>query len=293
MTSRRSQSTKTLLRAAWRIDPPSRFLDYKDFLRSMQREVEAKAGARYPFHQLSQDLGFGSQNAVYIIIHGYRKMNAEQVEQVVAALGLTGSERRYFLRLVAYTDCAESERRAHFDALAAERGKTLDDDHDKLLLRFFGEWHHAAVFEMIGLAEFRSDPTWIAERFYPRITPEQVKKSLDLLESLGLVRFDDTAQRHVKLQKSVGTGDQVRGMAIVGYHLQMLELSQAALSSVAAEEREIGALTLAVSEDVARRLREDVRLFRKYAVYLSEQCDNPDRIMQINLQLFPVVRSAT
>jgi uncharacterized protein (TIGR02147 family) len=159
-----------------------------------------------------------------------------------------------------------------------------------LLLRFFSDWHHGAIFELVGLSEFQSDPAWIASRFYKHLTPEQVTRSLALLEKLDLIAYDPEAKKHVKKNASLSTGDDVRGLAVVGYHLQMMDLAQASFSQTPADSREIGAVTLSVSEDMALRLKEDIRLFRRYVIHLSEQCQQPDRIMQLNLQLFPMTR---
>jgi uncharacterized protein (TIGR02147 family) len=63
------------------------------------------------------------------------------------------------------------------------------------------------------------------------------------------------------------------------------------MAQVPESEREIGALTLSASAEVAERLQQDVRLFRRYATFLSEQCEKPDRVVQLNMQLFAVTKS--
>jgi uncharacterized protein (TIGR02147 family) len=288
--ARIEEDSRKVLKAAWRQSPPSRFLDYKDFLRTLLAAAEEVLG-RYSYQQFSNDLGFTAGNVAYVVIHGYRKLSAEQAETIIGTLGITGPERRYLIRLREYTDCrVEAERLELFQGLVEIKDQVLEEPRDRLMLRFFGEWHHAAIFELMDLDEFRSDPEWIASCFYKRLTAEQATKSLGLLSELGLIAYDEAAGRHVKRQRTLTTGPEVQGLAAAGYHLQMIQLGQEALSQIPAEEREIGAMTLSVSEAVLGRLKEDLRLLRRYAVFLSEQCEAPERLVQLNFQLFPITK---
>ena len=287
----RNVETRELLREICRESPPSRFLDYRDFLRHLHGEVERRVG-RYPVVHFSADLGLEAGNVAYMVLHGYRRLSESQTLTVCERLGITGTERRFLLRLREYADCKdEGARHTLFQSLVALKEQVAASEHDRLMLRFFASWHHAALFEMIDLPDFHSDPEWIAGRFFKPLTVDEVKRSLALLEALELIRFDPEAGRHVKTQKSLSTSGDVEGLAVVGYHLEMLGLGQAALSQVPAGEREIGALTVAVTERVAERLKEDLQLFRRYVVFLSEQCEGADRLLQLNFQLFPLTRA--
>lgn len=283
--------TRDLLRKSWREAPPSRFLDYRDFLRELHRGVEGVVG-RYPMVRFSRDLGLAAGNTAYMVLHGYRRLSHHQTETLCGALGVTGIERKFLQKLREYADCKdESARASIFQGLVSLKEQVTGSDHDRLMLQFFADWHHAALFEMIGLPDFRSDPEWIASRFFRPITADEVKKSLELLQTLGLVVYDEAQAKHIKTQANLTVGPEVAGLGAVGFHLQMLALAQNALSQIAADEREIGALTLAVDASMALRLKEDLRLFKKYVVFLSEQCRAPDRLLQLNFQLFPITRA--
>ncbi len=291
-------TTIELLRSAWRQAPPSRFLDYKEFLVVLCDAVRQQVGS-YPYKQYASDLGLTSPNAAYIIAHGYRKMTAEQAHALTHRLKITGTERRFFFKLREYTDSDDEAERTHiFSELVAIKGRTLENDAERQRLQFFRDWQHSAIFELVGLNGFQSDPEWICGRFYRHITPEQAAASLRLLEDLGLIYFDAEIGRHRKAQTTVRPGDETEGLAIAGYHLHAIEMAQSALSQTPEDEREYAAMTLTVSEKAARRLKEDVQLFRRYAVFLSEQGAPPeggessDRVVQLNIQLFPVTRSS-
>ena len=282
-------SSRTLLKGAWRVSPPSRFLDYKDFLRTLHSTVEKQQQLRYPYVQFSKDLGFDKSNVSYMVIHRWRHLSHEQGEMITQNLGITGAERRYFLKLIEYTDARHEEKRKDiFSELVDLKEGLLVDNKDKQMLQFFSKWHHAAIFELVALPDFQSDPEWISAQFYRRLSVEDVKESLKLLESMGLIKYDDQQNRHFKVDKSLSTGDEVRGLAVVGYHFQMLEMAAASMTQVPHEEREIASITLAVNEDLLKRLKDDIRMFKRYATFLSDQCQDPKQIVQLNLQLFSI-----
>jgi uncharacterized protein (TIGR02147 family) len=56
------------------------------------------------------------------------------------------------------------------------------------------------------------------------------------------------------------------------------------------EEREISSLTLCVSHDVLLRLKERIREFRKELLAIAELEGKPERVVQLNFQLFPLSR---
>jgi uncharacterized protein (TIGR02147 family) len=284
-------STRDLLRSAARSAPPSRFLDYKDFLRALHGHVADQTG-RYPYVQFSRDLGFDRSNVAYVVLHGFRRLSREQAVAIAETLDLVGVERRFLEKLVDYTHARDDEtRRRAFDELVALKERVLASGQDRLMLRFFSEWHHGAIFELVALPEFQSDPAWISSRFYRRLSEEAVRDSLALLTEMGLIREDPALGRHVKTSRTLSTGDEVRGLAVAGYHRRMLEMAMGAVSEVPANEREVGAVTLAVSAEALERLKADVKLFKRYAVFLSEQCETPERVVQLNLQLFSVTKA--
>ena len=61
-----------------------------------------------------------------------------------------------------------------------------------------------------------------------------------------------------------------------------------ALDSVPRDEREISSVTLCVSQDVMLDLKERIREFRRELLQVAELGGAPERVVQINFQLFPL-----
>ena len=90
-------------------------------------------------------------------------------------------------------------------------------------------------------------------------------------------------------QNLVSSGGPL-GHHLVNYHRTMLERASAAIESIPRDEREIASLTLCVSEQRLREIKQQLRSFRRELLQTAEQDDTPERVVQINFQLFPSPR---
>lgn len=55
---------------------------------------------------------------------------------------------------------------------------------------YLSKWYHAAIREMVLLDGFREDPSWIVRKLKGLVTDKEIKESIALLLSLGLVARD-------------------------------------------------------------------------------------------------------
>jgi uncharacterized protein (TIGR02147 family) len=68
----------------------------------------------------------------------------------------------------------------------------------------------------------------------------------------------------------------------------MLARASEAIDRIPREEREISSVTLCVSHDTLLRLKARIREFRRELLQLAELEGEPERVVQINFQLFPL-----
>jgi uncharacterized protein (TIGR02147 family) len=73
----------------------------------------------------------------------------------------------------------------------------------------------------------------------------------------------------------------------------MLERAGYALDHVAHDEREVSCITVCVSDVQLRALKERVRAFRRELLQQAELGNEPERVVQINFQLFPMSAAPT
>jgi uncharacterized protein (TIGR02147 family) len=152
---------------------------------------------------------------------------------------------------------------------------------------YYSSWYMPALRELAARADFRDDPAWIARVLEPPISAAEAKKALATLLDLGLLVRDATGSIR-QTKELVTTGPGPLGHHVVNYHRGMLARAGEALDRVAREEREISSVTLCVSHDVMLRLKERIREFRRELLQLAELEGAPERVVQINFQLFPL-----
>lgn len=263
--------------------------DYRSYLDAVYHSVK-ESTSTFSYAHFSVSLGLSSTNA-HAIIAGHRNLSVKTGQRIAESLGLSESHKKYLLALIKN---AHAKTSADGDAAFKEKldlAKTsLPTKLDESRLRFFEAWHNAAIIELLRLDEAKDSASWIAENIRPNLSIPKVKQSLRLLTELGYVAFDKKRGRLYPTEVSITTGDHVERLAVLSFHRQMIDLAKSAMDQIPAEERQIGAVTLAVSQNLREQFTREFIELRKRFLKLAESESNPDEIIQINLQLFPLSR---
>lgn len=281
-----------LKRLATKIAPTS-YVEPREYLAAVYDALKA-ASPQYSYVQFTEDLGFGSCNAMYLIIHGQRPLTSKGAAKICSALGVTGTERRYFIGLVEASRTKKGRTNdGALDRLVELKAKSLPTDLSRDQLAFYNNWYHSAILELLSLSHASDDPEWLSQALQPSVTVLKVEKSLELLKKIGFVVFDNHKKRLVPAQEVVSTGQEVIGMAIIRYHQQMIELGKAAMIAQEPDQRDISAVTIAFPESKLAELKDKIQAFRKELLELSAAQSTNDTIVQLNIQMFSVATSPT
>jgi uncharacterized protein (TIGR02147 family) len=274
-----------------------RYLDPREFLKDLY-EAEKAQSKKASYERFSERLGFGSNAYSHLLITGRRPISDKVALRVATALAFSSTERRYFASLCQYhyAKTAEGRERGLAEVLAV-RAKVATSDLDQAQIEYFSEWYHAVVRELVALPDFRPDPKWIAERLVPQITAEDAAYSFSLLQRIGYVSFDASTQRWYQAQVKIESGADVRSLALQRFHRQMSERAKDAILTISAEDREIGGLTVALSPEGFKRIKQRLRHIRRTLVdeltaMGPDTATAGDRVFQLNLQLFPLTRKS-
>ncbi len=282
----------TVLREAAHRLHPSSFLKLSKYLVKLYEETKSQL-EHYSYREFSFDLGLGLGNSSWLMIHGKRIPSLQSLERMASALQLSAAERKALKLLADYSDEHDQhQREVLLSELISCNRQSMQDAAAQRELDFYREWHRAIIFEMVGLENFSSDPAWIAAHLNASITEEEIKESLDILESLGCIRFEAELGRHIKSVKDFESKSEVPGIGIVRFHQRMIDLGKEAILSVPHQEREIGALTLAVTAEGMDVIKKSIQSFRSYLMYLAaSHAAGADTVMQLNMQMFPIAQS--
>lgn len=269
----------------------SRFLDYKEYLQAVYEAIKQELG-KYSYLNFSEDLGFSKTNVLHLIIRGKRPLTSKAAVKVADILQLQGKDRKYFEELVAYQNSRDSmERELLFQDLLQLKAKEVKEE-DTLLaqLEFFSEWFHSAIYELCFTDSFTSDPKGLAALLTPRIRPEQARKSLELLERLGLLTRDEATGTYKPTSSRISTGDEIASLAITRYHQKMIELGKESLTAIRPQARDVSSVSIAIPSSLVPELKKEISQFRKKLLNMAEQAGNADVVYQTNIQFFPLSR---
>jgi len=264
-----------------------RYLDARRFLGDYYRYKKA-TGRSFSYRAFSRKVGLGSPNYLKLVIDGERNLSPEMAGRFAAAAGLEGTAHTYFVDLVAFTQARTTDEKAGcYERLVRFREHREVFHIDLAYGQYHREWYIPALRELAFCEGFRADPAWIAARMLPPIREDQARTGLELLQELDMLTCDADG-RWRPSDPLVSTGPEVKGLHYVQYHRTMIGRALRALDDLPPEERDISSVTLALDADGIARLKERLRRFRRDLLQLSAEEASPHRVVQVNLQLFPL-----
>lgn len=266
------------------------FMDYRDFLRQLfeQRKTEHSF---YSYRLFSQKAGFKSPNFLKLVVDGKRNLTKASVYRVSKAFGLNKSESDYLENLVFLNQSKTlDEKNLYLARIMRYRVKCNPQLLESSQYDYYSQWFNPVVMELVTAIDFRDDYRKLGAAVAPSITATEAEKSVALLLRLGLIsRNNDGSWRRVAT--TVTTGAQVRSVAVANYHKAMMRLAAESIERFGSRDRDISSVTVAVSDDTWQVMQEKLQRFRSEMLELAEADHRPQRIMQLNLQLFPMSKS--
>jgi uncharacterized protein (TIGR02147 family) len=269
--------------------PPDVFAhdDYRAFLRAYYAHKKA-LGRGFSLRVFSRQAGLTSSNYLKLVMDGDRNLSAEMAERFAAACELTGPSAEYFVALVALGQAkSHGERERAYRQLKAFKRFRKVHPLDAVYEAYHAHWYIPAIRELAARHDFRPDPKWIAATLMPSITTRQATQALAVLQKLGLLIEDDSGtlrQAHALVQ----TPDRPLGHHVVRFHRAMMERAAEAIDLVPREQREIASLTLCLSAARMRELKAHLARVREEILHEYTADATAKRVVQVNLQMFPL-----
>jgi uncharacterized protein (TIGR02147 family) len=267
------------------------YLDYRAFLRDYYATKKA-ASRGFSFRSFSKRAGVSAPNYLKLVIEGKRSLSSKMAERFAHACGLDTEASRFFVHLVAFNQAKTTADRAQaYDKLTAfhryRQAHKLEIAH----AAYYSDWFMPAIRELAASRLFREDPEWIADQLVPRITPLQAQRALETLIELGLL-VRTSSGRLEQADTLVSTGPEARGLHIVAFHRAMTQRAMESIDLVPSPERDISSLTLCVGRGGLKALKERLQRVRRELLELSALETEPEQVVQVNFQLFPLSRAA-
>lgn len=268
--------------------------EYTDFRKYLKDVFVYKKGTQHGFSYQSFAIkaGFSDKGFVHSVIHRDKNLSKESVLRISAAFSHSPQETEYFESLVFFNQASTPDYQKQFyeRMCMVKPGKGLQCASHKLRqdqYEYFSEWYHSAIRSIIEMKPFYGDFNGLAKSLVPPVSTQQARRSVALLEQLGLVKRGKDGQ-YCACEKHVTTGDVFAGLAVRNFHEKMAELSVGAIRNIPKETRDFSGITLGISESAQGAIVEEIKKFREKIKGIADADKVSNRVYRLNIQLFPV-----
>jgi uncharacterized protein (TIGR02147 family) len=222
------------------------------------------------------------------VIEQERNLSRALAERFGRACGLRGDALDYYCELVAFNQAKTAdERDLHYAKLQGFRRFRVSHRLDAAQSAYHSQWYIPAIYELCARSDFQDDPQWIASSLLPPISSKQAAHALKALQQLGLLVRDERG-RWKQTEAVVSTPEGPLGHHVVQFHRAMMQCAADALDRIPRDDREIAGLTFCLSEQRLRELKRELEAFREHLLQRYMRDEQPERVVQVNFQMFPL-----
>lgn len=259
---------------------------YRDFLNDYY-QMKKSDNSMFSFRFFAKKAGLQSGNYLKLVMDGERSLTQKTVLKFIKGLNLNEWEALYFENLVFYNQSTdENEKAFYFKNMELARAQ-----HSQVLLtkdqyEALTNWHPLAIKELGLLSDFQLNSRWIASKLDHKITPQQAKDALSLLERLGLIKIDTKNGKILGTHQTMNTPDVDTSGPVAKFHKVVLNLAIESIEQQSVEERCLNALTIAVRKKDLPSAFQKISKFTKEMNAHFTKGKPYDAVYQLAIQLF-------
>lgn len=230
-----------------------------------------------------------SPNFLKNVMEGKRNLSRKSIYKFALALGIDKKETEYFYNMVQFEQSKSSEKKQYY----YDRMKLFSRDVVRATITqnrigYFSKWYYCVVRELIVTRDYQDNWTALGNDVRPRISPYQVKKGVQVLLQLDLIKKNSDGT-YSQTSRNITTGNNpVDVMVIRQFHKRTLEHAKHAIDSFPTNERTCTALIMSLTKETYKEMENEIREFRNRITLIANKSNGSDRTYQIGIQLFPV-----
>lgn len=262
------------------------YLNYREFLRDAYEERHS-SDWRFSHRFIAEKADFDA-SMFNKILQGKRNLTPRLVSVFADIFCRDEREKQYFSDMVSFNQAKNhSESRQYLEKLVATKECKVEEvARDQF--EYFDHWYHAVIRELVTFYPYVGDDAALGLMVRPPITASQVKSSIALLERLSMIRKNPETGFYEQTQGLISSGSESYSTAVNSYIQQNLNVATSAIDRFDREERNLSTLAFACDESTYSELVEMVRRFRREVLAKVGQCQKPNRVFQLGMQLFPL-----
>jgi len=264
------------------------YSNYRLFLQDYYK-TRKKIDAKFSLRVLAAAAQFPSHGLLKYLMEGKRNLSKKTLTRLCPALGFDKNQTQYFENLVFFNQARSLEDKSLFyERIIRLQGSSTFKRLENSQLQVFRKWHSIVVREMLELKSFRNSFAWMSERMLLKVEQEDLRESMDLLLNTGLVKKSPNGFKLV--DPDITTEDEVKSFLVKSYHLQMMKLAAWAQEAVPGSERDISSVCFSIKASELPFLKKQIQLMRKELKKFAALPGEGERVVQVNIQLFPLTK---
>lgn len=266
------------------------YIDFRLYLKDYYT-LQKKQTKYFSYRYFSNKAGFSSHNVLKQVISGDRNIAINSIGKFCRALNLNSRECDFFRLMVLFNQKKnKDEKNDLFKEMVRYKNGSMLKRLNELQYDMYSEWYHAVVRELISFRDVRENYAVLAKELSPSLTPGQIKKSLKLLEELGLIKKNKFG-KWIQNDPIIKTDPEIESLLIRNHNKTMIKLSEDAIENVPREFREISSMTLGISRKSFREIKNKIQEFKDEILsdILSDNSES-EEVYQLNFQFFPMLK---
>lgn len=265
-----------------------RFEEFKEFFSfQLSHNVSAHPGQRKEtLSRLAAKLGYKSPSLLTMIAKGQRLPSTALLESLFEKWEIPISEREA-IRLQVEIEKRKKKNKNYLGLLDRLEKLQGTAPYQKIEFNQFETIRHWYVYvlkELVDTKTFKEDPILLSKKLRNKVSPSQIRKALDSLMAVGLVRRGKAGKLE-SVVRDTETPNGVPSEAIQEYHKSMMERAIEALREQDVERRHANALTFRFEPKNLQLVKNKIFEFMKQ-INTEFSSDTSEKVFQLNVQFF-------
>ncbi len=266
------------------------FTHFKEFFEyNFNKHSRNQSGVKIlTLQDLAYKLGYKSPSLLSMIASGKRLPSNQMLEDLLDEWKID-SEKREIVRLKLEIEKRIAKNRPATNAINRLALKDKKYKYHTIEIEAFNsikDWHNLVLKHLIGTPLFKEDPTYLSLLLKKKITPAQVKKSIETLLNSGMIfRNQETGELYLDEAKAAETTHDIPSEAIREHHKGMIQRALETIDEESIEKRHINSLTLQFDHQKSAEAKEFILNFVKQfnEKFHAEQSSD---VRQLNVQFY-------
>lgn len=242
---------------------------------------------KFSFRVFGRAAGFSSSNFIKLLILGDKNAGPQSVTKLCQACQLNKKESEYFTLLVQFEQSKlDSEKNEILQQISEIRVRRKISTIESNQFSYYSDWYNPILRELLDGKPTSVSHQEIAQMVDPPILPKQVKRSVELLIDIGMLKVHNGVYQ--QCNRLIKTDKNITSLAVRNFHSTMSQLAERAIHHVDKENRNMSAVTGKMSHETYEKIIQRVAEFRQELVQLIAEGDGANRVYHMNFQLFPL-----